>query len=155
MLTARKASFWRSRYEVLADGRVAAVWDGAFWRSGGRFSLDGRDYEVRGNVWGTRFTLTDATDGSGADVALATAERVGRRRWTVEAGGRTYRFRRASMWRDVQELYDDSGAVGTVRRVSMWRGDVAADLPGLPPAVRMFVLGVVITMWEAQAASGA
>jgi hypothetical protein len=30
----------------------------------------------------------------------------------------------------------------------MWRGDVAADLPGLPPAVQIFVLAVVLTMWD-------
>jgi len=43
--------------------------------------------------------------------------------------------------------------VGSVRRTSFWRGDVAADLPGLPLPVQIFVVGVVITMWEQQAAA--
>ncbi len=42
-----------------------------------------------------------------------------------------------------------------MRRTSAWRGDVAADLPGLPLPVQVFVLGVVITMWDAQAAAAA
>ena len=40
-----------------------------------------------------------------ADAArLPSAQRVGRKRWTVQAGDRTYQFRRASVWRGDQEL---------------------------------------------------
>jgi hypothetical protein len=35
----------------------------------------------------------------------------------------------------------------------MWRGDAVADLPGLPPPVQVFVLAVVLSMWDAQAAA--
>jgi hypothetical protein len=42
-----------------------------------------------------------------------------------------------------------------VKQTSVWRGEIAADLPGLPLPVQIFVLGVVITMWDAQAAAGA
>ena len=45
--------------------------------------------------------------------------------------------------------------VGSVRRPSMWRSDVQADLPGLPPEVQVFALVVVPTMWEQQDAVAA
>jgi hypothetical protein len=148
MLVARKASVWRSRYDVLVDGRPVATWDGALWKSGGAFELEGRRYEVAGNAWGTRFSMTDAFG-----TRVASADRVGRKRWTVEAAGRTYHFQRASPWSNEQELHAGGDRVGSVRRTSFWRREIVADLPGLPLPVQIFVLGVVITMWDAQAAA--
>ncbi|MDG4786908.1 hypothetical protein O7626_13365 [Micromonospora sp. WMMD1102] len=148
MLKARRVSVWRSRYEIRVRGRFVTTWDSAFWRSGGDFELDGQRYQVRGNAWGSRFTLLDA-----AGRAVASADRVGRKRWTVEAGDQTYHFQRASLFGSEQELHAAGRRVGSVRRTSLWRGDVAADLPGLPLAVQVFVLGVVITMWHEQAAA--
>jgi hypothetical protein len=150
MLTARKPSIWRRRYDILVDGRVIASWDGAFWKSGGAVELEGRHYQVRGNVWGNRFSMVDA-----AGAQVASADRVGRKRWTVEAAGQTYAFQRASVWSSEQELHAGGVRVGSVKQTSFWRGDVAADLPGLPLPVQLFVLGVVITMWDAQAAAAA
>ncbi|WP_326557735.1 hypothetical protein [Micromonospora sp. NBC_01796] len=148
MLKAQKTSVWRSRYEISVDGRAVTTWDGAFWKSGGGFDLDGRHYEVRGKTWGSRFNLVDE-----GDRTVASAERVGRRRWTVGAGGRTHHFRRASFWGSEQELHAGGVRVGSVRRTSSLRGDIVADLPGLPLPVQIFVLGVVITMWNQQAAA--
>jgi len=104
----------------------------------------------RGNAWGTRYSMVDA-----AGTEVASAERVGRKRWTVEAAGQTYHFQRASMWGNEQELHAGGVRVGSVKRTSVWRGDVAADLTELPLPVQIFVLGVVITMWDAQAAAAA
>ncbi|RZU52613.1 hypothetical protein EV385_4487 [Krasilnikovia cinnamomea] len=140
---------WRSRHAISADGHPVATWDSRFWRTGGQFVLDGRRFQVDANMWGTRYTLTGA-DGT----MVAAADRVGRKHWTVEAAGQTYRFQRRSLWSNDQELHTEQGPVGSVRRTSMWGGDVVADLPGLPLPVQIFVLGVVITMWDAQAAAG-
>jgi hypothetical protein len=148
MMEARKASVWRSRYEISVDGRTVATWDSAFWKSGGNFELGGRHYQVRGNAWGNRFGMVDA-DGT----PVASADRVGRKRWTVEAAGQTYQFQRASLWGNEQELHAGGDRVGSVKRISLWRGDIAADLPGLPLPVQIFVLGVVISMWDQQAAA--
>lgn len=149
-MTVRRVSVWRNRYEVRAAGRVVTTWDGAFWRNGGAFTLDGLRYEVRGGAWGTRFTMLDPTGGT-----VATAERVGRKRWTVTAGGQVYAFHRASLWGHRQELRAGDRTVGVVRRVSAWRNDVDVDLPGVPLPLQVFVLGVVITMWDNQAAAAA
>jgi hypothetical protein len=150
MLTAKKTSAWRNRYAVSAGDRLVTTWDSRTWTSGGDFELDGRRYQVRGNTWGNRFTMVDDT---GATVA--SADKVGHKRWTVEAGGQTYQFQQKSFWSGEQELHNAAGRVGSVRRTSAWRGDVAADLPGLPLPVQVFVLGVVITMWDTQAAAAA
>ncbi|MEE6260580.1 hypothetical protein [Plantactinospora sonchi] len=148
MLQARKPSIWRNRYEVSADGVAVATWEPSMWRSGGNFTLGGESYQVRSNTWGSRYTLLDAND-----TTVATADRVGRKQWTVEADGRTYHFRRTSFWGNEQELQADGQRVGSVKRSNSWRGDVTADLPGLPLPVQLFVLGVVITMWDSTAAA--
>jgi len=59
MLEARRVSLWRNRYEIVADGRPLARWDGRTWRNGGTFELAGRRHDVKSNAWGTRFEMTD------------------------------------------------------------------------------------------------
>jgi hypothetical protein len=150
MLLADKISVWRSRYRITVDGREVAIWDSTVWKRGGGFELDGRRYEVRGNAWGNRFAMADASG-----MPVASADRVGRRRWTVEAAGQAYEFRRASMWRSEQELVAGGNRIGSIRRAGFGRSHITAELPGLPLPVQVFVLGVVITMWNAQAAAAA
>jgi hypothetical protein len=149
MVHAKRTGFWRNRYELTADGQPLGTWQGRTWRTGGTFDLAGRRYEVGGNVWGTRYALTDE---SGA--LVASADRVGRKRWKVTTGGRTYQFQRASMWRSEEHLIANEQPMGTVRRTSVWRGDAVADLPGLPLPVQAFVLAVALTTWDAQASGG-
>ena len=149
-MEAHKISMWRSRYQVLDRGRDVTVWDSSMWRSGGAFQLDGQRYQVRSNAWGNKYMMTDDFG-----AVLAAADRVGRKRWTVEAGGATYHFRRKGFWGNEEELMLGDHPAGSVRRTSWWRGDVAVDLPTLPLPVRVFVLGVVISMWDAQAAAAA
>jgi len=148
MLEARKVSVWKNRYEIIADGHKLTTWDASSWKSGGTFELNGRRYDVRSNLWGTKYEMV-YQDGT----VIASADRVGRKRWTVEADGRTYEFRRASMWRYEEELHSEGLRVGSVKRNSMWRGDAVADLPGIPTSVGVFVLAVVLTMWDSAAAA--
>lgn len=147
-MEARKLSVWRGRYRVTDRDREITVWDSSFWKGGGQFELDGRRFQVRSNGWGTKYTLVDD-----AGAVLASADRVGRKRWSVESAGQTYQFRRKSILRNEEELVLGDTRVGSVRKTSFWRGDVAAELPGLTTALQVFVLGVVISMWEAEAAS--
>lgn len=118
------------------------------WRTGGRFEVDGRRYEVSSNAFGTTYQMVDAVG-----VVVASAKRVGRKNWTVEANGVTYEFRRPSWWRQEDELISHGEPVGYVRQASAWRGDAAADLPGLPLPIQVFVLCVVLTMWNQSAAA--
>lgn len=83
---------------------------------------------------------------------VATAHSVGRKTWTIEEEGTTYHFRRAAPWRQEERLLDRGSALGSVRRTSIWRGDAAADLPGLPRLVEVFAIALSLTRWEADAA---
>ena len=148
MLHAKKTGFWRNRYEITENGQVLAVWEPSIWKTGGTVELDGHRYEIRGTLWGSKYGMVTA-DGS----AVAVADRVGRKRWTVDAGGRILDFQRASIWRQEQLLVSDGHEVGSVKRTSMWRGDASADLPGLPVPVQVFVFAVVLTMWDQQSAA--
>jgi hypothetical protein len=148
MIEARKPSVWKNRYDIIADGRRLATWDGSSWRAGGTVELDGRRYEVRANMWGSKYAMVDEDS-----TRIASADHVGRKNWTVEADGRTYEFRSASWWRQEEELHSEGRRVGSVKRKSIWRGDAVADLLGLPLSVEVFVLAVALTKWDSEAAT--
>jgi hypothetical protein len=148
MLTAKRTSLWRSRYRLAVDGREVATWDPSHWRSGGDFEVDGRRFQVRANGWGTKYRMLDEAGGE-----VAVAERTGRKHWTVRSGGRLYEFRRASMWSSRQELLSEGVPTGWIRRTSGWTGAAEAELPGMPLPVQIFVVGVQIARWQAQAAA--
>ena len=143
MMLAHRTSAWRGDYEVLVEGQPLATYARSAWRGGGVLEVDGRSYQVRSNAWGTDYSLAEE-----GGAAIASAQRVGRKEWAVDAEGVTYRFRRASVWRLEHDLLVQGVRVGSVRGTSLWRGDVEADLPGLPPLVALFALAVAVTTWE-------
>lgn len=148
MLQATKASIWGNRYTVSADGRPVAEWNRTFWRAGGEITLTGSTYRLDASAWTNRFTMTDA-----AGATVATAERAGRKHWTVVADGTPHRFRRASIWSNRQDLLVGDSPVGSIRRTGFWNSTVEADLPTLSLPVQVFVVGVMITTWDRQAAA--
>jgi hypothetical protein len=150
MLNASRKGFWKNDYELSVDGRPLTRWNARSWRSGGSFTLAGRRYDVASNVLGSRFTMTDETG-----MLFATASRVGRKRWSIEAQGRTYAFERASFWRSEERLVESGQTVGTVRRTSNWSGDAEADLPGLPLPLQVFAFTTILTGWDQTAAAAA
>ncbi len=149
-MEAHKTSAWRGHYRLTEGGREITTWDSSFWKSGGEFVLGGQRFRVRSNGWGSKYTMTDD-----AGAVVASAGKVGRKRWNVEAGGQTFDFQRKSFWSSEQELVLAGARVGSVRKQSAWRSDVDVDLPTLPPAVQVFVFGVVVSMWEQQSAAAA
>ncbi|WP_250036029.1 hypothetical protein [Paractinoplanes maris] len=149
-MEARKLSVWKSKYQVTDRGREIATWDSSVWKTGGEFTLDGRRFQVRSNAWGSKYAMKDDTG-----TIVAAADRVGRKRWTVSADGQTYQFRRKSFWASEEELVLGDTRVGSVRKASFWGGTVEVELPTLTPALQLFVLGVVISKWEAESAAAA
>ncbi len=147
MLEAKKTGVFKSHYEIVSDGRPITTWEKSTWRTGGAFSLDGHRYEVRSNAWGTRYSLIRD------DATMATAERVGRKRWSIDAGGHVHEFKRASMWKSEESLVERGRTVGYIKRPSMWRSNAVADLPGLPVPVQIFALTVTLAKWDTAAAS--
>lgn len=152
MLTAEQTGFWGRSYRIGVDGRPLTTFTPRQWSAGGRFSLDGQDYELRSNAWGGKYAMTTGTDGGSA---IATAEKVGRKRWLVQADARTYQFQRVSLWRGDQALLTDGRQVGVIKRTSTWKANASAELPGLSLPVQVFVVAVVVTMWRTQAAAAA
>lgn len=153
---AEKTGFWRSHYAVTLDGRPAATFDSSTWRGGGTFETrDGRSYRVVARRFGIHYELCRVLGSDDVlSEPLAVAERVGRRNWSIsESDGTTYRFRRRSFWGSEQDLLGPDGMpVGEVRRLSVWRGGARAELPGMAEELQVFVVAVVICMWDAQAA---
>jgi len=148
VLEAKRAGFWKGDYELSADGRPLTVWNARVWRGGGTFDLEGRRYEVRAVRFGSRYEFRDQTG-----MPLAVANRVGRKRWNVEAEGRTYTFERASLWRSEERLVVDGRPAGTIRRLGTFRSEAVADLPGLSLPLQVFVFTVVLSAWDAAAAA--
>lgn len=148
MIEARKLSLWDGRYDFLEDGRWVATWERSLWGTGGTVALEGRRLRVRTNLLQGVSSMAE-----GVGPPIATAHHVSRKNWTIEAEGTTYHFRRASPWRQEEKLLDRGQRLGAVRRTSVWRGDAAADLPGLPRVVEVFAIALALTRWESDAAS--
>ncbi|MET0190121.1 MAG: hypothetical protein ABW212_14045 [Pseudonocardia sediminis] len=150
MLRAEKDGAFSKTYRITIDGRDITTFESRWWTSGGSFSLDGHTYRIRANMWGGKYGMADENEAK-----VASAEKVGRKNWTVDSPEGLFRFRRASMWKADQVLVVDDREVGSIRRASMWKGGAVAELPGLSPALQVFVVAVVLTMWEQQTAAAA
>src|SRR4051794_18714263 len=98
-MEARKISVWGRRYRGTDRGRESTAWDSSFLKGGGEFELDGRRFRIHSNAWRTKYTMVDD-----AGTVIASADRVGHKRWTVQAGGQTHHFRRKSIWSNEEEL---------------------------------------------------
>jgi hypothetical protein len=140
MLYARRRGLRHTRYTITRDRQRLTVWTPLVKGEGGRFELDGVDYEVDTGGPAEYAVLSVA---GGPPVAVA--EGVGRTQWSVRVAYRRYSFERAQLpW--TQELLAANGRpVGFVRRAGR---RVEAQLPGVDPPVAVFVLAVVITMWS-------
>ncbi|MBU2669814.1 hypothetical protein KOI35_40525 [Actinoplanes bogorensis] len=133
------------------QGREIATWDKSTWKSGGEFTLGGHRFRVKASGWGgSHYSMVDD-----AGTQVASADRVGRKRWTVSAGGQTYNFRRRSFWSSEEELVLGDTAVGSIRKTSFWGNSVAVELPTLASALQLFVLAVVLSKWDAEASAAA
>ncbi|HEY2221526.1 hypothetical protein [Actinomycetospora sp.] len=150
MLEAHRATSFRSRWEVRQDGAPLLVLEKKGWRSGVEYALDGATYEVRSTWTGSRYTLTSG------DSELAQAHRIGRKHWSVSTPDGEFHFRRRSVWKADQEWVasaDAPSVLGGIRRTGTWRGDAEARLPGMSTPLAVFVLAVVLLMWEQAAAA--
>lgn len=148
MLEATKSSFLGRTYDITLDGRPVASWTSKIWRNGGDVTLAGHRYRIDAATFTNRFTMRDA---NGTEVA--TAEKAGRKHWTVVADGKPHRFRRTSIWGNRQDLLVGDNAVGSIRRTGFFSGRIEADLPTLSLPAQVFVVGVMVTTWDRQAAA--
>ncbi|WP_433293757.1 hypothetical protein ACQPZQ_08440 [Pseudonocardia sp. CA-142604] len=144
VLRASRMGLLSTRYEIARDGTTLCTWKPSAFFGGGSFVLEGRRYDVARGGWSwRRYRLLDESG-----ELLAMADAVGRAEWTLETGGHTYSFERQSLIRSEHVLIQDDAVAGSVRRVSTWRGEAEADLPGLPLSVQVFVLVSLLAVWD-------
>jgi hypothetical protein len=109
-------------------------------------------HPVRDGVVRTAYHL----DGNGARLASAAAAGASFRRFTVQAGERTFTLAVASWLGRSFALAENGATVGTIARTGFFTSKCAADLPGdLPLGVQAFLIWLVLITWRRQAATNA
>ena len=95
-------------------------------------------------------------DGNGARLASAAPAGAGFRRFTVDAGARTYTLAVTSWAGRRFTLSENGTAVGTIARIGFFSTKCQADLPDdLPLEVQAFLIWLVVIIWRRQAATNA
>ena len=153
MLTVRSHGSWKHGFDVLDEsGTPVGTFEGSAWRERGRIRAAGQEWEFRRERY-RRLSL------AGPRGVYATAERVSAwsGRWQLLAGGRPYELAKAGWFSRRYQLKADGAVVGELspRGVFGTKADVTLP-PEFPPAVQVFAVAVVMTLWrrEQAAASG-
>jgi hypothetical protein len=146
MLYAQRRGSLKYEYGIVDEtGKLLTMWIQKALQQAGEFELDGARYTVRTAGWTQRQASLITADGT----VLAEADGVGRKRWTVQAGGVVHNFERASILRSDQALVNaGQQQIGLIRRAGFWGQRAQADLPGLPLPVAVFALVVTLMLWE-------
>jgi hypothetical protein len=153
MLDAEPKSWWGSTYKVTEDGVTLTELAFTNLREGGGFTLGGVPYTLRRERPAGDFVLADP---SGVPTARARKPSAFRRRFELEHPGGSLRIESTSGWGRSYRVLGVEGQVGEVRRRSLWRRQVQADLPAdLPRPIQVFVLGLVILMFRRDEAAAA
>ncbi|MFL6122899.1 hypothetical protein [Actinophytocola sp.] len=146
MLRARRRGFFRREYEVYADDTPVTVLTGAR-REGCEFTLSGAGFRVDRD--GRRHFLLTGPDGR-----IATADRQSGREWTVRTAGGELTLAKPSIWRSDWEVR--GAASGAIRQEGWFSRTYSADVPpDVPLPVAVFVLYVVLVIFERQASAAA
>ena len=141
---------WSRDYALGVDGAPLTTLQCSAWSNRSGFSLEGRWWSIRANVWGSRYELSCEPGG-----LVGLAEGLNRKRWSITGYGQRYDFQRASVWRSEQWLMSAGRPVGSIRRLGTWRSDVVAELPGVPVPLQVFAVGVLLAVWRSRAAGAA
>jgi hypothetical protein len=105
-------------------------------------------HPARDGVLHTTFHL----DGNGTRLATATPAGAAHRRFTVQAGARTFALAVTSWSGRSFTLTENGAAVGTIGRSGFFTAKCNADLPDdLPLEVRAFLIWLVLITWRRQA----
>lgn len=144
---------WKRGFDLLdGSGVVVGSFEGSAWQEGGRIRAGGQEWEFC-RERSRRLVL------AGPQGEEAAAERLSlwSGRWRLSAGGRTYELAKGFWLSQRYELRAGGAAVGELRpRGAFGRKAEASLPPELPPAVQVFVIAVVLTLWrrENSAAAG-
>lgn len=152
MATVRPHGTFTHGFDLVDDsGHEQGTFTGSAWREGGEVSAGGQVARFRRDG-GRRFAL----DGPAGELAVAEKPSVWSGPWVLHAGGRTYQLAKRSWLSSVFQLSEDGRVVGTLRPTGFLRRGAEVDLPaGLAPAVQVFAVAVVLTLWQRESAAAA
>jgi hypothetical protein len=154
MVLVRPRGTWRRGFDVLDEsGPVLGVFEGSPWRESGRIRAGGQEWEFR-RERSRRLVLA----GPLGEPAAADRTSLWSGRWRLSAGGRTYELAKPGWWSRRYQLRAGSAVVGELSQRGLFSSKADVSLPPeLPPAVQVFVIAVVMTLWrrENNAAAGA
>jgi hypothetical protein len=143
-------------FDVLDEsGPTVGSFEGSPWREGGRIRAGGQEWEFRRERY-RRLVLAAPQDGGEYAVAERISAWTGR--WQLSAGGRTYELAKTAWYSRRYELLAGDAVVGELHPRGVFGNKADVTLPPeLPPAVGVFVVAVVMTLWrrDQNAAGGA
>ena len=149
MPTVRPHGMFKNGFDLLDDaGRELGSFHGSAWRERGEIAAGG---EVAGfrRDGGRRLAL----DGPAGELAAADKPSIWSGRWVLRAGGEAYELAKRSWLSRSFELHRGGQVVGSVHPKGLGSKAVV-DLPAeLPPAVQVFVVAVVLTLWRRESAA--
>lgn len=145
MSRVRPHGSWRHGFDLLDEpGAPVGSFEGSPWREGGRIRAGGQQWEFR-RERSRRLVLAGPR---GEDAA---ADRVSAwsGRWRLSAGGRTYELAKAAWYSRRYQLRAGDAVAGELTPRGVFRSKADVTLPPeLPPAVQVFVVAVVMTLWR-------
>lgn len=152
MLVVQPRGTWRRGFDVRdGSGSVVGAFDGSPWREGGRIRAAGQEWEFR-RERSRRLVLA----GPPGEWAAADQVSYWSGRWELSAGGRTYSLARPGWWTRRYQLRAGEAVVGELRRRGLFGSRADGELPPeLPPAVQVFVIAVVMTLWRREDSAAA
>ena len=147
MLFARRWGAPRLHYKIAKDRKSLATWTPPSKGSGGTFAVAGVDYRIEAVSAGT--AVLEVVDGP----SVAVAEGLGRTPWVVRTHDSTYTVDRTlERWAE-QQVFVRGRWVGAVRQAGRSGRHAEAELPDVPDPVAVFVMALVLQMWDAHARS--
>lgn len=146
-MQARRRGVFKREYEIYSGGQLVTELTGRR-REGCEFSWSGTGYRAERDGR-KRFVL------HGPDGQVATAERQTAREWTVRTAAGNLTLVKPSVWRSGWEIRH-GGTAGGIRHDGGFTRTYTADVPAdVPLPVAVFVLYVVLAIFERQAAAAA
>ena len=153
MIEASPKHFFSKDYVLRSAGTTLLVLDVSAWRERARFELGGHTWQLyRESLFSGRFVLQ-----RGADVvARATKPSALRSRFEVEFGQVTFTLRKVSPFSRRFGVFAGEQQIGGIAPASFLSRKVIIDLPNdWPAAVHVYVLWLVLLIWNRQKAADA
>ena len=152
MLTATPKRWFSWDFTIEEGDRPVASIDVSNWRERGTLTVDGVDHRVYREGMLTGDFILEA---AGTVVARAQKPSAFRRAFLIEHHGRRYSLQTTSTLTGRMALREGDRTLGSLSRRSLFTRRADIDLPpGLPLAVRVFVVWLAVILWRRDSDAG-